>query len=305
MSLGGSVPPRLGITYLPAFPAEGITAAAQAAEHAALDEFWLWEDVFSHGGVTTTAVALAATDRIRVGIGLLPVPLRNVVTTAAELASLCRIFPDRLIAGIGHGLQAWMRQVGASVDSPLTLLTEYQQVLRILLDGGDVDFTGRYLALEGVKLRWAPAAHVPIMIGGDGPKTVRLSARLGDGTILTAALSDAETRSHIGIVRTELREAGQDPTTHPVFAILLAATGHGAEERLRDERGRWGKAGTAQIGVAGNARAIADKVAALGRMGVTSVAVQPTTDEPDIHGLIRLLGEEVKPLLFDMHAAGV
>jgi 5,10-methylenetetrahydromethanopterin reductase len=301
MSVDGSAPPTLGITYLPAFPAEGITAAAQAAEHAGLDEFWLWEDVFSHGGVTTTAVALAATEHIRVGIGLLPVPLRNVVTTAAELASLCRIFPNRVIAGIGHGLQAWMRQVGASVDSPLTLLAEYQQVLRILLDGGEADFSGRYLALERVKLRWAPAGPVPIMIGGDGPKTVRLSARLGNGTILTAALSDDETRSHISIVRTELRESGYDPAAHPVFAILMTATGVGAEDRLREERTRWGKPDTAPIGVAGDARAIANKVAALGRMGVTSVAIQPTTDEPDLHGLIRLLGEEVKPLLFDRH----
>ena len=46
------------------------------------------------------------------GIGLLPVPLRNVALTAMELATLERLFPGRLAPGIGHGVLDWMGQVG-------------------------------------------------------------------------------------------------------------------------------------------------------------------------------------------------
>ena len=75
------------------------------------------------------------------GIGLLPVPLRNVALTAMELATLERAIPGRLIGGVGHGVQSWMGQVGARVESPVTLLREYSVALRRLLDGESV--TGR------------------------------------------------------------------------------------------------------------------------------------------------------------------
>ena len=70
----------------------------------------MWEDCFKESGIASATAALAWTSRIRVGIGLLPVPLRNVALTAMELATLERMFPGRLIAGIGHGVQpGWSR----------------------------------------------------------------------------------------------------------------------------------------------------------------------------------------------------
>jgi hypothetical protein len=35
----------------------------------------------------------------------------------------------------------------------------------------------------------------------------------------------------------------------------------------------------------------------LAGLGVTTIAVQPTRDEPDLLGLVEFLGREVKPLL--------
>lgn len=106
-------PVRLGITYVPAYPPEGLREAVRAAESAGLDDFWLWEDSFAHGGLSTAAVALASSRHIRVGIDLLPVPLRNVVVTAMEFATLHRTFPGRVLAGVGHGVQGFMSQCGA------------------------------------------------------------------------------------------------------------------------------------------------------------------------------------------------
>src|SRR6202171_1113461 len=60
-----------------------------------------------------------------VGLGVLPTPLRNVVATAMEIATLEAMFPGRLRVGIGHGVQDWMRQGGAPAASPLTLMREY------------------------------------------------------------------------------------------------------------------------------------------------------------------------------------
>ena len=102
----------LGAIFRPSQAPEELVAFARAAEAAGLDQLWVWEDSFYEGGISTAATALTATQRISVGIGVLPVPLRNVALTAMELATLDRLHPGRLVPGIGHGIQGWMAQAG-------------------------------------------------------------------------------------------------------------------------------------------------------------------------------------------------
>jgi alkanesulfonate monooxygenase SsuD/methylene tetrahydromethanopterin reductase-like flavin-dependent oxidoreductase (luciferase family) len=125
----------LGAIFLPQLPPERLRGIADAADEAGLEELWLWEDCFRESGVASAAAVLAWTGRLRVGVGLLPVPLRNVALTAMELATMHRLFPGRLSVAVGHGVQEWMAQVGARVESPVTLLREYVTALRALLRG--------------------------------------------------------------------------------------------------------------------------------------------------------------------------
>ena len=103
--------PALGVVLVPTLPPEALRPLAAAADRH-LDELWLWEDCFKESAIAAAGAALAWTERVRVGIGLAPVPLRNVALLAMELATLHRLFPGRLLPGIGHGVQDWMGQVG-------------------------------------------------------------------------------------------------------------------------------------------------------------------------------------------------
>src|ERR1700743_2762659 len=94
----------LGAVGCPQVPPEKLRDVALAAEGACLDELWLWEDCFWGGAVPACAAALAWTTSLRVGIGVLPVPLRNVATAAVDTAMLHRLFPGRVTIGVGHGL---------------------------------------------------------------------------------------------------------------------------------------------------------------------------------------------------------
>ena len=76
----------LGVVFIPYWPPEGLRAVAVAAEESGLDELWLWEDCFRESGLAPAAAVLAWTERLTVGVGLYPVPLRNVALTAMELA---------------------------------------------------------------------------------------------------------------------------------------------------------------------------------------------------------------------------
>src|SRR6195952_5959913 len=141
---------RLGVIYRPDFHPDGLRGVATAAEAAGIDELWFWEDCFQQGGIAQVAVALASTERLSVGVGLVPAPLRNVAAAAMEFATLEAMFPGRVRIAVGHGVQSWMQQAGAAVASPMTLLREYVTALRALLAGGPVTVEGRYVRLKEV-----------------------------------------------------------------------------------------------------------------------------------------------------------
>ncbi|GAA3619683.1 LLM class flavin-dependent oxidoreductase [Microlunatus ginsengisoli] len=284
--------PRLGITYVPYRPPEELRELALAADDSGLDELWVWEDCFKQSGVAAAGAALAWTRRIRIGIGLMPTPLRNVGLAAMEIATLERLFPGRLIPGIGHGVQDWMGQAGVRASSPLTLLREYATALRRLLAGEEVTTEGRYVRLDRVRLDWPPEAHVPLAIGADGPKSVAVAGELGDVFLLSAARSAEQ----ITAARTVLDQAAPG-RRHEIVGALIASTGPGARERVDAELARWTPDGEPGFSAAGDAESVAAQLRRVAELGVTSVAIQPTADEPDLLGLARFLGTEVRPLL--------
>ncbi|MFF9675163.1 LLM class flavin-dependent oxidoreductase [Streptomyces eurythermus] len=286
----------LGAVFRPQLPPERLRAVARVADETGLDELWLWEDCFLEGGVSTAAAALAWTERVRVGIGLLPVPLRNVAVTAMEAASLERMFPGRAVLTVGHGVQDWMGQVGARAASPLGLLGEHLDALRALLRGERLSVRGRYVRLDDVALDWPPPHPVDVLAGATGPRTLRLSGEKADGTLLTSATPPDGVRRARELIEEGLRSAGRTGA-HRIVVYLLAATGADAESRLRAELAAQGLASVPDLGVAGDAKAVADAVRRLAEAGADTVVLQPTADEPDPEGFVRFAAEQVAPLI--------
>ncbi|MCX4421738.1 LLM class flavin-dependent oxidoreductase [Streptomyces mirabilis] len=286
----------LGVVFRPQLPPERLRAVARAADDAGLEELWLWEDCFLEGGISAAAAALAWTERVRVGVGLLPVPLRNVAVTAMEAATLHRMFPGRAILGVGHGVQDWMGQVGARAESPVTLLREHLDALRALLRGERVSTDGRYVKLDGVALDWPPAGAPEVLAGAGGPRSLRLSGAAADGTVLTAATGPEGVRRARRLID-EGRESAGRTDHHRVVVYLHTATGPDAAARLRAEIEANGEDPLPEHGVAGDAGAVAKAVQRLAEAGADTVVLQPTADEPDPEAFVRFAAEEVRPLI--------
>ncbi|MFC8851792.1 LLM class flavin-dependent oxidoreductase [Streptomyces sp. NPDC057144] len=287
----------LGAVLRPQLAPERLRAVVGVADEVGLEELWLWEDCFREGGISTAAAALAWTERVRVGVGLLPVPLRNVALTAMEAATLHRMFPGRAVLGVGHGVQDWMGQVGARVESPLTLLREHLLALRSLLRGDRVTVKGRYVQLDDVALDWPPQQAVEVFAGATGPRSLRLTGEAADGTVLTANTPPDGVRRARRLIDEGRAAAGRGDDAHKVVVYLLAATGAGAGERLRGELVAEGVADVPGLGVAGDAQAVADAVRRLAEAGADTVILQPTGDEPDPEGFVRFAAEQVRPLV--------
>lgn len=287
----------LGAVFVPQLPPERLRAVVRAADESGLEELWLWEDCFLESGVATAAAALAWSERLRVAVGLLPVPLRNVALTGMELATLYRLFPGRAIVGVGHGVQDWMGQVGARPESPVTLLREYVTALRGLLAGERLTVDGRYVRLDNVALDWPPAGvPAPVFVGATGKRTMRLTGEVADGTILTGGTDVDGVRAARHLIDEGRQTAGRS-TPHPVVVYLHAATGDGADARMAAERARLGYHDGQDVTVAGDAHAVADAVNRWADAGADTVVLQPTPDEPDPEAFMRFVAEQVRPLV--------
>jgi alkanesulfonate monooxygenase SsuD/methylene tetrahydromethanopterin reductase-like flavin-dependent oxidoreductase (luciferase family) len=263
---------KLGVIFPPDLAPERLRPVALAAEESGLAELWLWEDCFAESGIATAAAVLAWTERLRVGIGLLPVPLRNVALTAMELATLARLFPGRLVPGVGHGVLDWMGQVGARASSPMTLLSEYAVALRQLLDGQTVTTSGRYVALDAVGLTWPPETVPPVLVGAVGPRTLALAGAVGDGVILTGETSLDEVPDAVRRVRVGRADAGLD--TAPEVVVFVTVAGRPA------------------------AADVASRVSRFAGAGATTVALLSVGDDaPPLAEFARFAGREVQPLL--------
>ncbi|MBN1565180.1 MAG: LLM class flavin-dependent oxidoreductase, partial [Anaerolineae bacterium] len=130
--------PTLGVIFHPSFPPEILPDYARRAEAAGFSELWLWDDCFLPGALTAAAIALAATEHLKVGIGLIPATVYNPLFAAMEITTLARTFPGRFMPGFGHGVKGWMQQIGTYPTSTMKTLELTVQVVRDLLRGENV-----------------------------------------------------------------------------------------------------------------------------------------------------------------------
>ncbi|WP_375488534.1 LLM class flavin-dependent oxidoreductase [uncultured Jatrophihabitans sp.] len=261
----------LGAIFPPDQPPEQLRAVAQAADAAGLEQLWVWEDCFREGGIASAAAALAWTERLTLGIGLLPVPLRNVALTAMEIATIERTFPGRFVPGIGHGVLDWMGQVGARVESPMALLREYTEALHALLAGETVTTSGRYVRLDGVALDWPTRQAPPLVVGGRGPKTVAVGGELADGVILDEQVDDDAVRAALPGYLAARSDSGRDGAGNVVVFRGVPA----------DEP----------------AQRTAERVTALAELGVTHVLLRSLADDVPLTDFVQRVAHEVRPLV--------
>jgi alkanesulfonate monooxygenase SsuD/methylene tetrahydromethanopterin reductase-like flavin-dependent oxidoreductase (luciferase family) len=285
-------PVRVGCVFRPDNPPEALADAARVADDVGLDELWLWEDCFLHGGLTAAAVALANTTRLVLGIGVLPVPFRNVALTAIEIATLERTFPGRLRVGIGHGVQDWMAQVGARVASPLSLLREYTTALSALLRGEALTVAGRYVTLSDVRLDWPPATKVDLLLAATGPKTLQLSGELAAGTVITSGTSPAALQKAV----TDIRRGAGPERPHQVIVYVPCGMDADAYRRTRQENEPAAGEDVDDLVVHGSPEQIAAGARKWVDAGADTIVFQPPAG-PGAEAFIRFIGAEVQPLL--------
>ena len=275
---------RIGVLFDRERRPEDLAEFARAVEASRADDLWVVEDLGWAGSIASAAVALAATERIRVAIGIAPAPLRNPALLAMELGALARMFPGRLVAGVGHGVADWMRQVGAATPHQLALLEETITGVRALLRGETVTLHGTVVHLDAVRLVHPPAVPPPVVAGVVRPRSLRVSGRVADGTVIAEGHGPAA----LARARDTIAEAlPADDFAHELIVFtFLGADGRSesAAAELRSliaGQAEWlGTAPDDVFLVGGTADQAAGAVRSLWEAGAHTVVLRPVGEDP-------------------------
>ncbi|MGW0943549.1 LLM class flavin-dependent oxidoreductase [Streptomyces sp. NPDC002623] len=285
---------RIGVMYDRDWAPEDLPGFARQAEALGVDDLWVVEDLGWNGGVSAAAVALGATERLRVGIGIAPAPLRSPALLAMELATLARVFPGRLVAGIGHGVREWMESVGVAPRSPLSLLEETITSVRALLRGERVELDGREVRLDGVQLVHPPVQVPPVVAGVVRPRSLELSGRVADGTLI------AEGHGPQDLVNTRaLTAKGGAGSDHTLTVLAFACVGDDPADVARtlhphtEGHGAWlGRPQEDVFTVSGTAAEAVARIGELAAAGADTVVLRIVGEEPlrQLAGVLDALG---------------
>jgi len=134
--------------------------------------------------LTVLTAYAAATQRIRVGTGVVPIYTRTPATMAQTAATIADVSGGRLILGLGVShraiVEGWH---GQSIDRPVAEMREYVAILRAILRGEDPPAGERW----STGFRLAPTLvqpEQPIYVAALSPAMLRLAGEVADGVLL-------------------------------------------------------------------------------------------------------------------------
>jgi len=164
-----------------------------------------------------------ATERIRVGTGVVPIFSRTPATMAQTAATLDEYSGGRMVLGLGVSHRATVENWhGQTIDKPVTQMREYLGGVRAILRG-EPPPESAYFPTKFAFMGYAARAELPIYVAGLSPNMLRLTGELADGVMLWLCSPAYIRDTVIPRVREGLDKAGRSPDDFDVVAAVPVA----------------------------------------------------------------------------------
>jgi probable F420-dependent oxidoreductase len=149
--------------------------------------YWDHTAPWLHAMVALSFIA-GVTERIRIGTSIIPMMTRNPLALAKEAATVDLLSGGRLDLALGAG---WCHEeaamLGVASDHPIGRLEESVDILRKAWGEDTFEYHGRFFDFDEVAVHPQPVqgAALPIYIGGQSPRLIRLAAEKAQGSIIS------------------------------------------------------------------------------------------------------------------------
>lgn len=297
---------KVGLYLTPQGDLETARDVVRRAEASGFDSVWLPHGLGRDSLLLLTLYG-AATTRLGLGSGVLPIHPRHPVALAQEALTLSGVTGGRFRLGIGisHG-SVMGPAFGITIRDPLETMREYVAALRAAYRGDGARFEGRRHGFRSIlTLPDAPAAP-PIYLGALSPRMIELAGEIADGVIFWlcppgyirdvampalergrrragASLDGFEVVAAVPVAATERRRDADAVFREelvrylglPFYRAMFELSGHGADVRRFDETGCVGDALASAVGRVGDAADLDAYVTCYRAAGVTLPAIRP------------------------------
>lgn len=182
---------------------------AKAAERFGYESIWLSQLPDARDAALVAAAYAAATERVRFGLGVLPIYTRHPTAMVQVSATLDEMTGGRLILGLGVSHKVTVESMwGLHLESPVEAMREYLTIVQTSLRDGGCRFDGRYF-----KAKWSYSAprpqKLPVMIAALGPRMLELAGEMADGVVLWMCAPEYIREQVVPIVRAARESVGR------------------------------------------------------------------------------------------------
>ncbi|MET0908097.1 MAG: LLM class flavin-dependent oxidoreductase, partial [Ilumatobacteraceae bacterium] len=185
----------------------------QYAESKGFDAVWQADSRLVRDAVVPMAAFATATDRIRIGSGVIDIWTRNAARLASTFSTLDDLAPGRILCGLGAWWDPLAGKVGIDRARPLRVMREVVTALRGLLGNETVSLDGYHVQLDGVELDYVyqerRAKDVPIYIGATGMQMMELAGEIADGVVLNYLVDPAYNTAAIAALERGAAKGGR------------------------------------------------------------------------------------------------
>ncbi|MEV8615259.1 TIGR03619 family F420-dependent LLM class oxidoreductase [Amycolatopsis sp. NPDC051373] len=182
--------------------------------------FWTEETPWVDPLVAAASMG-AVTERLEFYTSVLKLGSRNPVLLARQVNSVAALTGGRFCLGLGIG---WSPEefewCGAPYERRGKRFDEAIEVLRLILDGGMVEFHGEFFDFDKLRMSPTPPKRVPFYIGGHTDIALRRAARVGDGWS-SAMMTLDQLRDTIKRLKELLAERGREADPFEFQAVCV------------------------------------------------------------------------------------
>jgi alkanesulfonate monooxygenase SsuD/methylene tetrahydromethanopterin reductase-like flavin-dependent oxidoreductase (luciferase family) len=179
--------------------------------------------IAARDSLTVLMAYAAATERIKLGTGVLPIYSRTPVATAQTAATIDEYSDGRMVLGLGVSHQVTVENwYGQKLERPLKAMREYAGIVRACFRGEDPP-EGEIFRSQFRFMGYEPRPEIPIYVAALSPKMIRLAGEISDGAMLWLCNPDYIREVVVPEVRAGRERAGRSLEGFDIVAAVPSA----------------------------------------------------------------------------------